>query len=197
MAPGPNDATLEILMCDLDQENASRLFYPQSGLSPSGRAIVTEQLQSIYRDATIDEFMFEPCGYSCNGVTPNGYFTVHVTPEAHCSYASFETNISPEMNAPSPKTFAAIISSIVQLFQPGRFTVTLFTEKDLGPESSAVSLMDASNNALQTIGNAVRGFDRTDKIIYEFENYDLMFYHYVRDHRSSPKQLALCQPGER
>lgn len=147
--------------------------------------------------------MFDPCGYSCNGVTPLGYFTIHVTPEAHCSYASFETNIVPavgdEHGGDYPRSYAQLISSIVQLFKPGRFTVTLFTEKDKGPESSAIDLKDASNRHLPTIGNAVRGFDRKDKILYEFENYDLMFYHYVKEVKPLAPlpltQLDFCTPG--
>lgn len=77
--------------------------------------------------------MFEPCGYSCNGITPFGYFTIHVTPEPHCSYASFETNIPTGMGLKNyPNAYAEVIARIVGFFQPSRFTVTLFTEKDLG-----------------------------------------------------------------
>lgn len=40
--------------------------------------------------------------------------------------------------------------------------------------------LDAADGKTLTIGNAVRGFDRQDKVLYEFENYDLMFFHYAR-----------------
>lgn len=68
-----------------------------------------------------DEFNFTPCGYSMNGLCENVYSTIHVTPEAHCSYASFETNAS----LPSYKR---LLSAVFDIFQPGTVTLTLFTE---------------------------------------------------------------------
>jgi hypothetical protein len=38
----------------------------------------------------IVEFVFEPCGYSMNGLMGGAFSTIHITPEAACSYASVE-----------------------------------------------------------------------------------------------------------
>ena len=40
--------------------------------------------------ADIDDYVFEPCGYSMNGVDGGTFSTVHITPEEGFSYASFE-----------------------------------------------------------------------------------------------------------
>ena len=40
--------------------------------------------------ADIDDYVFEPCGYSMNGVEGGTFSTVHITPEQGFSYASFE-----------------------------------------------------------------------------------------------------------
>ncbi len=49
-------------------------------------------IQDLIPGAFIHEFLFEPCGYSCNALIDDSYFTIHVTPQAGCSYVSFETD---------------------------------------------------------------------------------------------------------
>ncbi len=52
-------------------------------------------IKDLFPGASVEALAFEPCGYSCNGhVGGEGYFTIHVTPEEACSYASFETNVA-------------------------------------------------------------------------------------------------------
>jgi len=45
-----------------------------------------------------------------------------VTPESHCSYASFETNIS-------VADYSELINNVLAIFKPGTVTVTCFAEK--------------------------------------------------------------------
>ena len=57
---------------------------------------------------------FEPAGFSVNGAAEHGaaYWTMHVTPEQACSYASFETNAMP--------LAADAVAHVVRLFAPRR-----------------------------------------------------------------------------
>jgi len=167
------DYTLEILMTQLHPDN-ERLFSRESGYTSEGKAIITEKLQSLYEDIQIDDFMFDPCGYSCNAIHPTkgcNYFTVHVTPENHCSYASFETNIAPS-NKCSHKQ---LVLKVLDVFRPSKFTVTLFAEKELFDDEVINEL------PYQDIGTGfqVEGFKVVDRIMYEFEHYDLAFYHFA------------------
>jgi S-adenosylmethionine decarboxylase len=39
------------------------------------------------------QVIFDPCGYSVNGLRGEEYFTIHITPQSPCSYVSFESNV--------------------------------------------------------------------------------------------------------
>lgn len=48
--------------------------------------------------------------------------TIHITPEPDFSYVSFETNI--------PKaSYKEVIQKVLDIFRPGKFVLTLFTNK--------------------------------------------------------------------
>ena len=50
------------------------------------------------------------------------YFTIHITPQEECSYVSFETNVI-------LKSYNSLIKKLMDIFQPGKFTVTLFANE--------------------------------------------------------------------
>lgn len=78
-------------MSDLDP-NAMSIYYQRDDLTA---AKVTELsgIGDLFPGAHIDDFLFNPCGYSMNGVLGDGYFTIHITPQPEYSYVSFETDI--------------------------------------------------------------------------------------------------------
>lgn len=191
------DETLEVLMTRLDTAHAAQFFTSRvpgaekfqreidfngdSGSISSNSTdndpghelgtLVTKhsKIDQIYPGvpASIDSFGFAPCGYSCNGLVDNDhYFTIHVTPEEQCSYASFETNV------PAKKygmTNAQVLANVVNIFKPGKFSLTLFEAH--GSETSGLDGIVVPKGKKTSI----EGYKRTDRILYEFDGYDLVF----------------------
>lgn len=145
---------------------------------------------SAYPDARVDAYLFSPCGFSANGVIPappeahgdqhssTHYFTVHVTPEPGFSFASFETNVPGQQKG---KTTAEIIEHVVGIFRPGRFSVTLFETKGRGANPYGMGDERFKNLAMQRLVDPVRGYRRIDRIVHDFEDYDLVFRFYERE----------------
>lgn len=145
---------------------------------------------SVYPDARVDAYLFSPCGFSANGVVPappsgdnekpgaTHYFTVHVTPEPGFSFASFETNVP---GGQKGRTTAEIIEHVVNIFRPGRFSVTLFEAK--GRSENPYGMGDGTFKSLsmQRLVDPVRGYRRVDRIVHDFEDYDLVFRFYERE----------------
>jgi len=89
-------------------------------------------LKALLPGVDVDDWAFDPCGYSMNGLRSAFYYTVHVTPEAAFSYASFETN-DPAYRDP------AYVAAIVRAFAPKLAVVSLTTRRS-GCELPAYSL---------------------------------------------------------
>jgi S-adenosylmethionine decarboxylase len=171
------DQTVEIHMTGLNPERMKH-FYHDLAQTPSG--IVGGQwvdqqtgIDRLYPEAQIDSYLFEPCGYSSNGLWQDRYFTFHVTPEPECSYASFESNIPVEKSHAGLETspIEALITRVLDIFDPSSFTVTYFTShhKEHHSHSHMVKSMAALN-----------GYKRTNRILYEFDGYDLVYGHYAK-----------------
>ncbi|KAJ5182933.1 S-adenosylmethionine decarboxylase [Penicillium capsulatum] len=254
-----HDETLEVLMTDLEEENAKQFYLDNATavaekryhnydkdegvehvdvfsngsdmddpevqgdrvlppeLTTEGHALGTVVSESCglsdvypkskFPDARIDAYLFTPCGFSANGVVPASdgkamthYFTVHVTPEPHCSYASFETNVPHSQNG---KTTADIIQQVVDIFKPGRFSITLFETKpaideiecDLGGSQST---LDSQRQALHRNPKTehVDGYRRVDRIVHDLNGYDLVFRYYERnDWKGGHRGLENCFKG--
>lgn len=85
-------------------------------------------IAALVPHATIDDWAFEPCGYSMNALSGAFYYTVHVTPEPAFSYASFETN-DPAYAAPEA------LAAILRAFNPTTCTVTLTARGGAGKQA--------------------------------------------------------------
>ena len=142
---------------------------------------------SKYPDARVDAYLFTPCGFSANGVIPapdqagsaTHYFTVHVTPEPQCSYASFETNVPGRQTG---RETVEVIEQVVNIFKPGRFSVTLFEAKASSLDNAKQSETDIQNAVLRKNNmEKISGYRRMERIVHDFDGYDLVFRFYERN----------------
>jgi hypothetical protein len=115
------DRTLDMMMFGIDQEVA-KLFTKDTARFPKDSDVTKASgIDTLLPGSSIQEFCFEPCGYSMNGLIYDAYWTIHITPESHCSYASFETNIR-------MKDYSSLVKAVLAIFRPTRFTMTLFAD---------------------------------------------------------------------
>ncbi|KAJ1835128.1 spermidine resistance protein [Coemansia sp. RSA 2711] len=192
-----SDVTVEILMTGLDPERM-RLMYVGGACSEEGaaggRAVERASgIAQIYPDACSDSFLFSPCGFSLNGLQGDGYFTIHVTPEPHCSYASFETNVcGGALDLRDPRAIKRLVEQVTRVFGPRCATVTVFKARGSEPQQ-AMTLADASSGkdglakTLQLAVDAappsfapVDGYKSVDRVLYEFDHYWLRYAYYIK-----------------
>ncbi|CAN4097690.1 unnamed protein product [Withania somnifera] len=118
--PIPNDVyTVEICMTELDGVLARKFFKIPDTIGKQ----ITEVtgIGEINPNALICEFLFDPCGYSMNGVDGDRYSTIHVTPEDGFSYASYEC-VGSIYN--DDDDIVRILKKVVQVFRPGTMSVS-------------------------------------------------------------------------
>lgn len=51
-------------------------------------------LERLLPDFEFDDHLFQPCGYSINGLFEDKFITIHITPQERSSYVSVETNVN-------------------------------------------------------------------------------------------------------
>ncbi|KII65887.1 S-adenosylmethionine decarboxylase proenzyme [Thelohanellus kitauei] len=84
---------VELNMYNFDQQTCE-MFSRSTYSNPDVEMRKAAEIEKLMPKATLDDHAFEPCGYSVNGLRGSDYFTLHVTPQISCAYASFETNLS-------------------------------------------------------------------------------------------------------
>lgn len=220
------DYTIEILMTQLSTSAREQFHHASSlelvesnpgkhGLDLSSSIGISDLFPR--QITSLDAYSFFPCGYSSNALlkwsedagkdlarSGEGYYTIHVTPEEGYSYASFECNV-PLPTQPSPQRsqipdLKTLIRRVVNIFQPGRLTLTLFISSEdnaNAEEEEGESAVETAQRAFRAaltvpkVANGINGtngvnghgaptpfsglYRRTDKINYEFGGYDLAF----------------------
>lgn len=125
--PSKNDVTFELLMYNLQGEAKEILNSPGHTIEQVRDLLKFDQ---IFPGFEVDDYLFQPCGYSLNALKGPYYYTVHVTPEEVGSYVSFETNM--DIN----ETVEHQLSHILEIFQPESFDVIWFRPDDQVPDLS-------------------------------------------------------------
>ncbi|PXF33177.1 adenosylmethionine decarboxylase [Pokkaliibacter plantistimulans] len=115
--PDADDFTAELLMYHISGPVAD--YLRSEGQTAEGiRSRL--QLSELLPGFTIDDFVFEPYGYSLNAIKDGYYATFHITPQERSSYVSFETNLDVEHE------HAELFDRILAIFQPKSYDVISF-----------------------------------------------------------------------
>ena len=115
--PAKDDHTMEVLMHGIDP-SVIAMFNNCKGCNPE-KLRVDSGISDIVL-GKIDDYVFDPMGYSLNSIHGNRYFTIHVTPESDGSYISFETN------AFDKETQVEWTKKVLNVFKPMSFDLVLF-----------------------------------------------------------------------
>ena len=105
-------------------------------------SIVASQLQlkRYFKGFIIDQYSFEPKGYSLNAIDGERYFTLHITPEKCTSYVSFESNLlADEVND--------FQQHLLALFQPQRAYLMSFTATKRGLKIKTTDIIKRETKA--------------------------------------------------
>lgn len=139
--PRALDCTLEILMYNLEGP-AREIFNCNQTLE---RVRQLTKLDQIFPGFQIDDYLFQPCGYSLNAIRGGEFYTIHVTPEETGSYVSFETNIQ------LGDRVSSTLRNVTEVFQPRSFDLIYFHPERELPRLD-IAPFQRSNNVRQSLG---------------------------------------------
>jgi len=162
------DQSLEIMMVDLDRTAMSQFFKSPSFIS-SEHTTVESGISNILPGSDIDAHMFDPCGYSMNGLLKEAYSTIHITPQEQCSYVSYETCYSTD-------SYTDIMHRTIDTFKPGRFIVAVVADcNSLAGKSKLV--LDFKLDGYVMVNRSMCDFD---------DNCNLILCHFVDENKLPP-----------
>lgn len=119
----PPQRSIEMCLTGLHPQAAQRFVQTQYFVDSRTTTCETG-IADLLPGATLDDFMFQPCGYSMNGLSDNGILTIHVTPEEDCSYASVEFSYLQDNAIDSHD----IIMQVLRIFDPKQIHISIHSK---------------------------------------------------------------------
>ncbi|XP_031479956.1 S-adenosylmethionine decarboxylase proenzyme-like [Nymphaea colorata] len=138
----PLPLTVEMCMTNLDRERASVFYKNFEG--PAKSMTDASGIRSILPGFDINDFEFEPCGYSMNSIKGKALSTIHVTPEDGFSYASFEfVDAIGSKKIKNAAELEALIDRVLECFGPEEFSLAIHCDY-----SSLMAMLSEKNGML-------------------------------------------------
>lgn len=162
------EATIEVMMHDLCPKKMKQFFKDPATYKDAMDVTEKSGISGLLPGSIIDALQFDPCGYSCNGLLGEAYWTIHITPEAHCSYVSFETNVSPSTynKKTASEFYSWLLANVAKVFKPGRMTVTLFADDHVPQMCQLRKSSSCFDDAIRKLSSR---YALKSKSMYEFE----------------------------
>ncbi|QQX78502.1 adenosylmethionine decarboxylase [Shewanella sp. KX20019] len=104
-------------------------------------------LHRLLPDFTFDDHLFDPCGYSVNGLNGEQFLTIHITPQAQSAYVSIETNLNFENYSFN------IFTAMLNIFNPISWDVIGVNQDIMAKDFSADIEVASCDLRLNTTNN--------------------------------------------
>ncbi|PKI17321.1 adenosylmethionine decarboxylase [Colwellia sp. 12G3] len=148
-----DDKTYEIFAYQISEDASNHLTRPGLQANDIRQFLRLEQL---IPDFQIDDFVFQPYGYSVNAILAKKYLTIHITPQSDSSYVSFESNIN----------LIKLVPIILAVLQPSSFDLLSYNET----EFEALTAINVPNNY---VSQSLVQQKLTNGFLVNFANYIL------------------------
>ena len=164
-------ASLEVCMTHLNREHCEEHFYRNEKFVSSAQTTTDSGIRSIFEDFDIDDYVFDPCGYSMNALCEDDFSTVHITPEEGFSYASCELS---NVDIKNLDAFA-YVRKVASVFKPGKMVFAISID--------GLNAAELSSDVLAH-GCFVPGYSRVQSTRQEFDVEGCVaYYTYERNSR--------------
>ncbi|OED36919.1 hypothetical protein AB834_02500 [PVC group bacterium (ex Bugula neritina AB1)] len=148
-----DDFTIELLM----SQPSSSIINDFEKNASNSKAIQNKlAFESFFDNIFIEDHIFEPRGYSLNGISQEFYLTLHVTPQEENSYVSFETNFR-------SNHILKMLNYLIKLFSPESILIALYS-----------NFFNLSHDL------HIPGYEKKEKTKVSFKDYDIENFHLTK-----------------